>query len=244
MTAETIVWISGATQGLGLGLARNVPYPAARVINLSRKQHSDYESVIFDLAKPESWAAVESHFQEILSHFNGKRAIFIHNANMMMKPGFTGETDPRDYRQEITANAVAPLVLGEMFLRCVRPGYESGLVMISSGSARSPVEGQSIYCAAKAAMEHWVRVVRRERKRRGSGTWVVAVRPGLVDTPAAHSVVGISPHDYPLAPFVAKQLASGEDLFDIDTAAKQIWAVLPPHEDKSVLLFGKQVTLD
>lgn len=36
--SDTIVWISGATEGVGLGLARTVPYPGARVINLSRRQ--------------------------------------------------------------------------------------------------------------------------------------------------------------------------------------------------------------
>jgi benzil reductase ((S)-benzoin forming) len=241
MESESIVWISGATQGLGLGLARNVPYPNSRVINLSRRQHPDYESVIFDLAKSETWDAVEDHFREELSRFKGARAIFIHNAALGAMPGFTGETDPRGYRDQIMANAAAPLALGEMFLRAVRPGYECGLVLISSAAARAPFEGQSIYCASKAAIEHWVRVVRRERKRRGSGPWVIAVRPGFIDTPPVRAVVDMSPNDYPLAPSVKRQLALGEGVLDIDTAARQIWAALPPREDTSVLLFGQQV---
>src|SRR5271167_4699570 len=98
MEGKSIIWISGATQGLGLGLARNVPYPNSRVINLSRRQHPDYESVIFDLAKSETWDAVEGHFREELSRFEGARAIFIHNAALGAMPGFTGETDPRGYR--------------------------------------------------------------------------------------------------------------------------------------------------
>ena len=36
---STIVWISGATEGLGLGLAGTCPYPGARIINLSRRRH-------------------------------------------------------------------------------------------------------------------------------------------------------------------------------------------------------------
>ena len=57
--SDTVVWISGATDGIGLGLARTVPYPNARVINLSRRQHPDFETVQFDLTQPETYAAVQ-----------------------------------------------------------------------------------------------------------------------------------------------------------------------------------------
>ena len=166
---ETIVWISGATEGLGLGLARTVPYPGARIINLSRRQHPDYESVRIDLTEPATWAAVSDHFARELASFKGKRAIFIHNAYMAGTQGYVGEMDPALYHKAITANVVAPLVLGDAFVRACKPDYESGLVLITSAAARVPWEGDSIYCAAKAAAEHWVRVVRRERNRRGWG---------------------------------------------------------------------------
>ena len=56
-----------------------------------------------------------------LRNFRGERAIFIHNAFYATTPGFVTETDPLEYAKSIQANAVAPLVLGEMFLRAVRP---------------------------------------------------------------------------------------------------------------------------
>ncbi len=77
---DTIVWISGATEGIGLGLARNQPYPNARIVNLSRRQHLDYETVRFDLAEPATWDAVVAHFRNELRDFKGTRAIFIHNS--------------------------------------------------------------------------------------------------------------------------------------------------------------------
>jgi benzil reductase ((S)-benzoin forming) len=183
---DTIIWISGATEGIGLGLARNQPYPNARIVNLSRRQHPDYETVRFDLAEPATWHAVAAHFRNELRDFKGTRAIFIHNAYMGGTQGFVGEVNQDLYHKAVTANVAAPLVLGDAFVRACRPGYESGLVMITSAAARVPWEGDAVYCAAKAAAEHWVRVVRRERKRRATGPWVVAIRPGFVDTPAVH----------------------------------------------------------
>jgi NAD(P)-dependent dehydrogenase (short-subunit alcohol dehydrogenase family) len=238
---DTIVWISGATDGLGLGLARNVPYPEARIINLSRRRHPDYESVQFDLTEPSTWEVVRAHFVKELHSFKGKRVIFIHNAYMGGTQGYVGEVDPGPYQKAITANVVAPLVLGDAFVRACKPGYESGLVLITSAAARVPWEGDSIYCAAKAAAEHWVRVVRRERNRRDSGPWVVAVRPGFVDTPAVRAAIANPDADrWPLGPFVKRDFEAGK-AFDIETAGRNIWGALPPDPGKSVLLFGEMV---
>ncbi|KEQ53249.1 SDR family NAD(P)-dependent oxidoreductase [Sphingobium chlorophenolicum] len=240
---DSLIWISGATEGIGLGLARNVPHAAARIVNLSRRPHPDYESVFLDLADPASWEDVGAHFAAALAHFRGSRAIFIQNAHMKGMTGFVGEVPPGDYARDITANVAAPLRLGEMFLRAVREsGFagEAGLVMMSSSSARSPTIGQTVYCAGKAALEMWVRVARRElamRERRN--IWVTAVRPGFVDTPLTRQVAAMADSDYPIASQMRKQMEEGVGVMDIDTAARQIWAALPT--DRSLLLFGEQV---
>jgi len=240
---DTIVWISGATDGLGLGLAHTVPYPDARIINLSRRQHPEFETVLFDLTKPDTWDAVGEHFTSVLANFTGTRAIFIHNAFYSGHPGFVGEVDQQTYKDEIIANAMAPQLLGDMFLRAVGPGYESGLVLMSSAGARSPFEGRSSYCAAKAGVEMWVRVVRRELKRRGSDTWVVAVRPGFVDSPATRLDATRPADSYPVGPQIAAQLASREGVMTPHEAGAGIWAMLPPTGDTSVLLQGEMVVV-
>src|SRR5262245_42426589 len=90
---QTLVWISGATTGIGWGLARTVPYPNVRVINLSRTVHPEFETVQFDLTRPETYAAVQRHLQTELHEFAGERAIFIHNAFYPTIPGFVSETN-------------------------------------------------------------------------------------------------------------------------------------------------------
>jgi benzil reductase ((S)-benzoin forming) len=239
---DSIVWISGATQGLGLGLARTVPHAGARVINLSRRVHPECETVQFDLTRPETYDAVARSFERELQGFRGRRAIFIHNAYYDSR-GFIGEGDAAEQARALQANAVAPLVLGDLFLRAVREGYESGLVLISSAAARHPFMGNAGYCAAKAGIEMWTRVVRRELRLRGRSTWVVAVRPGFVDTPATRRIAQADPNDYPIAPQMARQFANRQGVLSPDDAARDIWAALPPADDQSVLLFGEMVQL-
>jgi short-subunit dehydrogenase len=239
---ETIVWISGATQGLGMGLAATVPYRGARVINLSRRKHPALETVLFDLTQPETYAAVDASFRQELASFRGERAIFIHNAYYPGNLGFVSEVDQVEYAKCVQANAVAPLILGDMFLRAVGKEYESGLVLMSSAAARHPFLGNANYCAAKAGVEMWVRVVKRELRQRERKTWVVAVRPGFVDTPTTRLVAGYSLHDYPISGQVARQLDTREGVLTPEQAGRDIWAALPPRNDESLLLFGEMVT--
>ena len=237
MSGSSIVWISGATEGLGLGLAKTCPYADARVINLSRRQHPDLETVIFDLTDPSTWDTVAQHFASELGSFEGDRAIFIQNAYYPGCAGFVGEVDPALVAAEAIGNAAAPLVLADAFIRAVRPEFESGLVLLSSAAARIPFEGRAVYAAAKAGIEQFARVVSRERERRGCGPWVVAVRPGFVDSPSVRAEALLDPHSYPVAEALRVGLESGE-ADDPTDAARRIWAALPPAPGETVLLFG------
>jgi benzil reductase ((S)-benzoin forming) len=185
--AETIVWITGATQGIGAALARKMPYPDARVINISRREHPDLETLQADLTDPASWDRIVEHLASELAAFDGRRAVFVHNAIYGGAVGFAGVVDPAEQRRQVYANVAAPLVIGDGFVRACDPRFESGLVMISSAAARHAMEAFAVYGAAKAAIEQWVRAVRAERDRLGVGPWVVAVRPGFVATEAVRA---------------------------------------------------------
>src|SRR5579859_606130 len=241
---QTIVWITGATQGIGAGLAKAVPYRDARVINISRRQHPDLESVVADLTDPASWAVIAEHFASELSTFHGERAVFIHNANYSTASGFVGESDPQEYGKQVFANAAASLVLGDAFVRACHPRFESGLVMISSAAARHAMAGMAVYGAAKAGMEQWVRAVRAERKRRGTGPWVIAIRPGFVATEemlASREQYATGGEDFPGGAAVLAALDAGNYLTP-DESARQIWDLLPPDPNgRNVYFVGEFV---
>ena len=238
---QSIVWISGATAGIGWGLARTVPYANVRVVNLSHSTHPDLENVHLELTRPETYAEVQRHFEKELREFRGERAIFIHNAYYPNTPGFVSETDAQEYARSLQANAVAPLILGQMFLRAVQPGYESGLVLLSSGAARDPYEGNAGYCAAKAGVEMWVRVVRHELRQRERKTWVVAVRPGFVDTSTTPMNAAQSANTYDVGPQIKRQFETRRGVLTPEQAGRDIWAALPPSTGTSLLVFGETV---
>jgi short-subunit dehydrogenase len=237
--SDTLIWITGATEGIGLALAETAPFPNARIVNLSRRPHPDYETVHFDLTRPETWDAVRRHVHDTLATFQGKRALFIQNAYYSEAVGLIGKVASDRYEKSVIGNVAAPLVLAEAFVTACRPGYESGLVLMSSGAAVAPLEGLASYCAAKVAIEHWAEVVGRERESQGLGPWIVAVRPGGVETAPVRATAAMDPAVYPRA---AQIKANIPDRLTPEQAARRIWAALPPPKGVSVISFAPAPT--
>jgi benzil reductase ((S)-benzoin forming) len=242
---RNIVWITGATSGIGEALARKCPWPDTEIISVSRRRHPDFETVHFDLSDMASWDAVGAHLTERLATFRGERAVFIHNALYYWGRGYMGEGDHSTHVNEFMANCVAAISLGDWFLRAAVPavdaGVDVGLVQMSSASARIVYPGYAIYGASKAAIEQWVRCVRAEREDRGKGPWVVAIRPGFVDTPAARREAELPPDTHPGVRGIAEAVRSG-NMLAADESANLIWDAIPEQaKAKPVLLFGEPV---
>ncbi len=136
----TLIWISGASSGIGKALADNVPWESARIIDVSRRGHSDAEHLEADLSDPESWAKVAESFQRELSDFSGQRVAFVHAAGSVQPIGFAGEVDMEPYTRNVLLNSAAGQVLGHAFLAAARDVVaDRYLIMLSSGAPTSSV---------------------------------------------------------------------------------------------------------
>ncbi len=122
MAIDSIVWVSGAMQGIGAPIARNVPYDNARVINISRRQHSDLETVVADISEPAAWDRIATHFVDNLQNFDGARAIFVHCAFDPSAIGPAGAGDAASCTRNVLANSAAPIVLADSFIRAIQGG--------------------------------------------------------------------------------------------------------------------------
>jgi benzil reductase ((S)-benzoin forming) len=216
-----IIWISGASSGIGAALARSAP-EGARVIGISRRRPIDIEHMPADLSDPAAWATVNLHFEAVLRAGDFRRAAFLH---------FSGTGSPYvhavgvpfdEYRRAVLLNSAAGQVLGQAFLTgCKRAGVEPTLVLCSSPAALEPMEGMSHYGPAKRAMEHWVGAIALEEP----GVAVFAVVPYAVDTPMLRGAMAAPPDEHPLAPMLNEAAARGE-LASPDDAAAEIWALV------------------
>jgi short-subunit dehydrogenase len=244
--STNVVWITGATSGIGEALARACPWPDTTIFSVSRRQHPDLETVHLELTDRHSWDGVARHVEQVLAEFRGERALFIHNAIFPLEHFFVGEGNPEYAMEEIMANGAAPLFFGDRYLRAARPavaaGVDVGLVQMTSASARLPYPGMALYCAAKASVEQWVRCVRMEREMRGCGPWVVAIRPGFVDTPSNRRAADLPLDRHPAVEALVEAVRAGEHMLSAPDCAANIWSALAGGApEKPVLLFGEAV---
>lgn len=234
--SSTIVWISGASSGIGAALVETIPWEDARILDISRSGADGVEHVRADLSQPSGWQAAAGSFADELEAFDGDRVVFVHNAGTLDPIGFAGEVDPSRYGRQVLLNAASPAILGDAFIRAVEQ-VDAGahLVMITSGAASSVYEGWSAYCAGKAAVDQWVRVVGAERARRGSRCQVVAVAPGVVATPMQEHIRGSDEEEFPAVDrFIA--LHDEGELVEPDVAARGIWSCLDRELDNGAVV--------
>jgi len=224
MTAH-LVFISGASSGIGLALARSVPFPNARVVDISRRGAAGVEHFPADLADPSSWEDVARLFADSMKGFVGERAVFIHCAGTLDPIGFAGEVDGAEYTREVLINAAAPLVLGAAFVRAAGTTEAAcTLLILSSGAAQNVYEGWSGYCSGKAAVDHWVRTVGAEQERREDICRVLAVAPGIVETPMQEQIRAMTSDAFPEVERFRELHREGA-LRAPDEAARDLWAL-------------------
>lgn len=222
---ETLIWVTGASRGIGQALVQAVPWGGARVIGVSRSRGAAPVHLTADLADPAGWDIVEASFRRELAGFSGGRVIFLHAAGAIGPIGFAGETEPAASRASMLLNAAAPLVLGEAFLRAVRHlRCRRQLVLLSSGAARRAYPGVAAYGAAKAAVDQWVRTVADEQARRGQ-TEVFSIVPGRVATAMHEQLRAASEDQFPdRLEFI--RLDTEGLLADPRSVAGQLWSLL------------------
>lgn len=229
-SGSALIWISGASGGIGQALAAAVPWAGARVIDISRRGAPGLDHVAADLADPASWDLVAASFNEEFDTFDGDRAVFVHAAGTIEPMGFAAEVDPAAYRRNVVLNAAASQALGQAFVAAAagRPGRRH-LVMLTSGAARSVYPGWSSYGAAKAAVDQWVRNVGVEQELRG-GVQVVAIAPGTVDTDMQRQIRETPEEAFPQRQKFVDLHEGGKLAAPADVAAK-VWGVLDAGVD-------------
>lgn len=239
---KSLVWITGASGGLGEALAATAPWEDARIIGISRRPPQGIEHLQVDLADPGSWRKVEASFAEELSGFEGDRVVLIQAAGMLDPMGFAGELDSDTYASNVIVNSAAPQVLGNMFLKAVASvDADRHLVMITSGAASSVYPGWASYGAAKAAVDQWVRDVGAEQDLRG-GARVISIAPGTVDTEMQKQLRETDERDFPNRGKFVDLHADGKLTPATDVAAK-MWSLLDrPLDNGSVVDLRKLAT--
>ena len=201
-----LVIVTGASRGLGKSLCAQSRAKGAEVVEFSRSAPYPF-SVAVDLSRPdEAQRIVAARLQELASR-RWSEILVVHNA---------GSLDPigpakRKRTAALLANMNANFVSGILFLTQAQVAFEAHasrklLVNISSGAALKGYAGWSLYCAAKAGLENYVRAVAAEQKGAEHPWLALNVDPDVMDTAMQEAIRAASEEDFPdVARFVDRK---------------------------------------
>jgi NAD(P)-dependent dehydrogenase (short-subunit alcohol dehydrogenase family) len=250
MNAHTPVSIiTGASRGLGLGIARELLRRGHRVLTLQRSPNpalvaeaADCKAVLeqwaVDLTRPAEVAARLKDWVQGLPRAGLDSLTLINNAALLVEPGPLSQADPDSVAAAMRVSLEAPLLLTSAFLAASADMKVPRKVLnISSGLGRFAMAGSAVYCATKAGMDHFSRAVALEEAERPHGAKIVSLAPGVIDTDMQVQLRSADPARFSSQGRFAGLKSQGQ-LDSIDGAAAKVLACLDAPD------FGQKVIAD
>ncbi|MDO8374231.1 MAG: SDR family NAD(P)-dependent oxidoreductase [Polaromonas sp.] len=186
--------LTGASRGMGLAMARKLLMPGNTLLCISRKANETLaaqakvagiplQQWTLDLARSADASARLEQWLREQAHAGFSSTVLINNAGMIPRIGPLSDADADDLRLGLRVGLEAPMQLSAAFLRATESWPARRKVLnISSGLGRKAMASQSIYCAAKAGMDHFTRCVALEEALKPNGAAVCSLAPGVIDT--------------------------------------------------------------
>lgn len=184
--------VTGHSRGLGEALAAALLQRGVAVLGLSRQGNAALAArhggalseLALDLGEGGGAALVSWLDSGALSRWldggeGTETAFLVNNAGTLAPMGLLGMHGARAIAQGVMLNLSAPLMLSDAFCRATRDLSDRRILHVSSGAARTPYAGWSVYCATKAALDHHARAVAAEAH---PGLRIASVAPGVLDT--------------------------------------------------------------
>jgi benzil reductase ((S)-benzoin forming) len=217
--------ITGASKGIGAGIAKELLNQGNTVIGISRSENPELTDLIqysVDLANTET---LETAFSEILQTIDLEKAtgvFLINNAGLLapMKP--IQKASGSEITTHINVNVIAPMILSSVFIRELADlNIRKRILNISSGAGKNPYFGWSAYCTSKAGIDMFSRTVSVEQKETTNPVEVISFAPGVVDTEMQSEIRSTEEKDFINLPQF-KELYEAGILQDAETVGKFI----------------------
>ncbi|MFJ7934770.1 SDR family NAD(P)-dependent oxidoreductase [Sporosarcina sp. NPDC096371] len=191
--------VTGASKGIGLELSTQLRAKGNKVIGIARTVPVDTEDfVVADLAQTDGLAGmIDSLIEE--NRATATSFTLVNNAGMVDPIGLIGSVHPEEMAAAMSVNLTAPMILSNTFIAKLKD-YKGPkrIVNISSGAGRNAYEGWGTYCATKAGLDHFSRVVTLEQANAEYPVDIVAIAPGIIDTGMQETIRASREEAFPL----------------------------------------------
>lgn len=190
---DKIVWITGASSGIGAALARAFASEGAHII-LSGRRVKALEEVAADIETDTLLLPFESTDYDALpskvaeaQQWKGRVDILINNAGVSQR-SLARDTDPNVYSQIVNIDLLAPIWLTQLLLPNMISEGGGHIVAISSVAGRAGVPLRTAYCAAKHGLIGYMDALRAETQTRHN-IHVTNILPGSIRTDVSRNAL-------------------------------------------------------
>ena len=184
---DAVIWITGASSGIGEQLAYPFSELGARLIlsgrNIERLEtvyeglrgNGEAHILPFDIGKSE---VHEEKYREALNRF-GQIDVLVNNAGISQRASVE-ETDPSTLRKILEVNFFGNVNLTNIVLPHFKERGSGKVVVISSVAGKLGPPFRSAYAASKHALHGWYDAFRAENEHHGIQTHMIC--PGYIKT--------------------------------------------------------------
>lgn len=185
MTEQTVI-ITGASRGLGAAAAFVAADLGANVVLNARSakllaEHVDHirnagGSAIACPGDVSLASDCRQLVEQSMTHF-GRIDAIVNNAGTIKPIAPISRADVETWQRNLSVNVLGPMMLTQAALTQLRL-HRGRVINVSSGAAINAIPGWAAYCAAKAGLNHFNRVLAMEEQV----ITAITFRPGVIDT--------------------------------------------------------------
>jgi benzil reductase ((S)-benzoin forming) len=185
-TGEHAAIVTGVSRGLGAALGSELLGRGYTVLGIGRTGNPEltgdrYRFLELDLADAVQLDTKVAPAFEELKERRPASVCLLSNAATVRPVGTLGQLAAEEITAALSVNLAAVVTLANVFCRVFTDeAMTRRIINVSSGAADNALEGEAVYCVAKAGLEMLTRTLAAEQQ---APTFrAITVRPGVIDT--------------------------------------------------------------
>lgn len=183
MTDKKVVFITGASAGIGFDTARTLAEEGYIVAGTTRKKQTDGFGFEMYTADVRDESAVQSAVDKVIGN-HGRIDVLVNNAGIGLR-GAVEETSLKHVREIFETNLFGVHNTTRLVLPHMRRQEKGLIINVGSIAGLIAMPYNGIYSASKFALEGYTQALRLEVEQFGIN--VAMVNPGFIVTKFAHS---------------------------------------------------------
>lgn len=235
-------FITGSGKGLGKAIAElllqsenNFIFGYARSSSITHKRY--YHKHV-DFANLEAVQKIK--FPELK---DAEKIVLINNAGIVGEIKHVGNLSNQKIVDCYTVNLIVPSMLSNEFVKMYKKTNVEKLVLnISSGASQSAIDGWSVYCASKAGLDMFSKVLQEESNIDKTNIKVLSIAPGIIDTEMQQQIRSTDTANFSNINRFVEYKKNGDLASAEDTAKKILRFINEPSLSKNVVCSVRDLT--